>query len=301
MKAFLLENYDIHVIGEIKLSSHVYKMKCQEGIFVAKITSQKSLQTMYEYIETLSLHHFVKIIRNQNQQYLTPYQHQYVYLMPFMDSGSSFLKELKIKFYFETLAYLHSHSCYDMKVNQQYYEILKNDILKIIHERLSYYEQMMRNYENEIYRSPSQWLLVMNYYRIYHALCCAQQYLSQYMDIVNGHHSIRVCLTYKNFDYQHIYLKEKCLLSLDYMCIDLPIYDIFDMYQRIPDILFDLDCFSQCYIKKFELREDEKLLLCCLMNIVPIIQLEHDEIDNIIKISRLLYYLDSIQNFISQL
>ena len=83
--------------------------------------------------------------------------------------------------------------------------------------------------------------------------------------------------------------------------MDLPIYDIFDMYQKIPDILFDLDCLSQSYLKKFELREEEKLLLCCLMNIVPIIQLEHDEIDNIIKLSRLLYYLDSIHDFITQL
>ena len=39
-----------------------------------------------------------------------------------------------------------------------------------------------------------------------------------------------------------------------------PIYDIFDMYQKIPDILFDLDCLSQSYLKKFELREEEKLI-----------------------------------------
>lgn len=301
MKYVILKNYDLHVIGEIKLSSHVFKLKCHEGYFVVKITSQKSLQNMYDLVETLNLSCFVHIIPNLHHEYLTVYQHQYLYLMPFIESGSQHLKEMKIQFYFETLAYLHEHSFYDMKVNLQYFHTLEKDVLKVINERFQYYEKMIESYENEVYRSPSQWMLVMNYYRIYDALALAKQYLSQYMNCIQECHSIRICLTYKNFDYQHISLKHKCLISLDYMEMDLPIYDIFDMYQKIPDILFDLDCLSQSYLKKFELRKEEKLLLCCLMNIVPIIQFEHDEIDNIIKLSRLLYYLDSVHHFITQL
>lgn len=301
MKDVILKNYDFHVIGEIKLSSHVFKLKCHEGYFVVKITSQKSLQNMYDLVETLNLSCFVHIIPNLHHEYLTVYQHQYLYLMPFIESGSQHLKEMKIQFYFETLAYLHEHSFYDMKVNLQYFHTLEKDVLKVINERFQYYEKMIESYENEVYRSPSQWMLVMNYYRIYDALALAKQYLSQYMNCIQECHSIRICLTYKNFDYQHISLKHKCLISLDYMEMDLPIYDIFDMYQKIPDILFDLDCLSQSYLKKFELRKEEKLLLCCLMNIVPIIQFEHDEIDNIIKLSRLLYYLDSVHHFITQL
>ena len=301
MKDVILKNYDFHVIGEIKLSSHVFKLKCHEGYFVVKITSQKSLQNMYDLVETLNLSCFVHIIPNLHHEYLTIYQHQYLYLMPFIESGSQHLKEMKIQFYFETLAYLHEHSFYDMKVNQQYFHTLEKDVLKVINERFQYYEKMIESYENEVYRSPSQWMLVMNYYRIYDALALAKQYLSQYMNCIQECHSIRICLTYKNFDYQHISLKHKCLISLDYMEMDLPIYDIFDMYQKIPDILFDLDCLSQSYLKKFELRKEEKLLLCCLMNIVPIIQFEHDEIDNSINLSRLLYYLDSVHHFITQL
>ena len=301
MKDVILKNYDLHVIGEIKLSSHVFKLKCHEGYFVVKITSQKSLQNMYDLVETLNLSCFVHIIPNLHHEYLTIYQHQYLYLMPFIESGSQHLKEMKIQFYFETLAYLHEHSFYDMKVNQQYFHTLEKDVLKVINERFQYYEKMIESYENEVYRSPSQWMLVMNYYRIYDALALAKQYLSQYMNCIQECHSIRICLTYKNFDYQHISLKHKCLISLDYLEMDLPIYDIFDMYQKIPDILFDLDCLSQSYLKKFELRKEEKLLLCCLMNIVPIIQFGHDEIDNIIKLSRLLYYLDSVHHFITQL
>lgn len=301
MKDVILKNYGFHVIGKIKLSSHVFKLKCQEGCYVAKITAQKSLQNMYDSIETLNLSCFVHIIANIHHEYLTLYNQQYLYLMPFIENSSTHLKEMKIQFYFETLAYLHGHSFYDMKVNQQYFHTLEKDISKVIQDRIYYYEKMMEKYENEIYRSPSQWLLVMNYYRINEALSSASQYLLQYMNCTKECRTVRICMTYKNFDYQHISLKSRCLISLDYLEMDLPIYDIFDMYQKIPDILFDLDCLSQSYLKKFELKEEEKLLLCCLMNIVPVIQMEHNEIDNIIKLSRLLYYLDSIRNFITQL
>lgn len=301
MKKVLKEYYEIDVVGIIKLSPQVYKIKSHQSIFVAKIVNNKNIEKVNEYIEVLHLKCFVKPCLNKFNEIITPFQQQYLYLMPYVDNSQGVLKEMKIKFYFETLAYIHLNSFYYTKINQDYFERLKNDILSIIQERELYYEQMIKNYENIVYRSPSQWMLVMNYYRIYDSLCQSRQYLSQYLNITKDYKQIRVCLNYKHFDYNHISLKQECFLSIDNVCIDLPIYDLFDMYQRIPDILFDLDCFSQYYFKKVKLNDDEKTLLCCLMNIVPVIYYGQDEIENIIKLSRLLYYLDSIHAFITQI
>lgn len=301
MKEIVYEYYSLYVVGLIKINERVYKLKTDQGDYVLKLTTTRDIENIYEYIETLHVNCFIRILLNKNNEYITSYQNQYFYIMPFVDNSQETFKEMKIKFYFETLAYLHSHSFYYTKVNHQYFETLNHDILKILDEREQYYGQMIQNFEQISLRSPSQWMLVMNYYRIYESLCNARQYLSQYLDKTKDHHQIRVCLNYKHFDYNHISLKQKVLLSIDNVCIDLPIYDLFDIYQRIPDILFDLDCFSEYYLKKIALKEDEKLLLCCLMNVVPIVSYEGDEIENIIKLSRLLYYLDSINYFISQL
>ena len=301
MNALILEYYSVHVIGLIKLTTCVYKVKTKDGYLIAKVVENKNIEKIYDYIETLHLKCFVSIFLNKNNELLSPCEDSYFYLMPFIDNSFGMLKEMKIKFYFETLAYLHYNSFYYTKVNQEYFDTLQNDIMAIINERTLYYQQMIQNFENIVLRSPSQWMLVMNYYRIYESLCAARQYLSQYLEHTKNYHQIRVCLNYKHFDYDHISLKAKLFLSIDNVCIDLPIYDLFDIYQRIPDILFDLDCFSEYYFKKIEFKEDEKLLLCCLMNIVPIIDYGDDEIENIIKLSRLLYYLDSIHNFIAQL
>lgn len=301
MKQILFDYYGINIVGIIKMSSCVYKVKTEDCLYVVKVIETKNIEKIYEYIEVLHLKCFVEICMNKNNEKVTPYHNKYLYLMPYIDNSQGILKEIKVKFYFETLAYLHLNSFYYTKINQDYFDTLHQDILDIIHEREIYYEQMIQNYESIVYRSPSQWMLMMNYYRIYDSLCHARQYLSQYIEQTKSFHQIRVCLTYKHFDYNHISLKERLLLSLDNMSIDLPIYDLFDMYQRIPDILFDLDCFSQYYFQKVDLKDEEKLLLCCLMSIVPVIYYSDDEIENIIKLSRLLYYLDSIHSFIQQI
>lgn len=301
MNSIIEEFYKIHVIGIIKLTKSVYKIKTNENYYVCKCVEDKKIESVYVMIEAMHIDCFVNIIYNKYHQLLTPYLHYFIYIMPYVDDVYSGLLELKIKFYFETLSYLHNKSFYSIKINQTYFETLQKDINKIICERIEYYDQMMSNFEKIAMRSPSQWMFVMNYYRIYYALCHAKNYLAQYLEETKNYSCIRVCLTYQNFSYEHMCLKNKLLLSIDKMKIDLPIYDLFNVYQKIPDILFDLDCFSECYLVNVELKKDEKLLLSCLLNIVPIIQFNMDEIDNIIKLSRLMYYLDSIHSFIEQL
>ena len=120
MNELILQYYKIQVVGLIKLTQNVYKLKTNDGYYVAKCVEDKHIETIYEYIETLHIHCFVQILLNKNNELLTPYQNNYLYLMPYVDNNQGLLKEMKIKYYFETLAYLHYNSFYFTKVNQQY-------------------------------------------------------------------------------------------------------------------------------------------------------------------------------------
>ena len=301
MKELIEEQYGLKIKGIIKMSSCVYKIKCDDHQYILKIVDDLKLKQVLEYIDALAIECFVDVYYNKNKEILTKYENKYLFLMPCMDLKQSSLKEYKLKFYFEILAYLHTKSIYYMKVNHDYFDTLQKDIIAIIDERKIYYEKIIENCEKIIFRSPSQWMMLLNYYRIYESLNKAIYYLKEYMKEIQNNTQIRVSLVYKNFHYDHIALKQRKLLSINRMQIDMPIYDLFDMYQKIPDILFDLDCFSIHYFSKVELNKEEKLLLCALMHIVPVVRFENDEIENIIKLSRLLYYLDSISGFIQQM
>lgn len=290
------ELYGLNIIGFIKVTQKVYKIKDQNQFYYLKICNDIHLEEVIDYISSIHLECFVDVIKNKYDNYITKYNDHYFYLMKELIHSTSHLKELKIKHYFEMLAYIHTHSCYNLKVNQEYFKQVYNDTLKIINERIYYYDDLMSKYEVLKYKSPSQWLFVLNYQRIIKSLKEAVFYLKKYMICVENKNSIRVSLIYKHFHYEHIFLKNKKLISLDRMKIDLPIYDIYDIYQRLPDILFDLDCFSDSYLKIMNLNDDEVLLLSTLLKIIPVIYLENDEINNIIKLSRLLYYIDSIDS-----
>lgn len=301
MKRIIEDYYSIHILGYIKISNKTYKIKTSECFYYLKFTDDYDFEEIIDYIESIHLKCFVNIIKNKNNHVLTAYNDQFFYLMEELNNSKCLFKEAKIKSYFQLLSYIHSHSCYNIKVNQEYFKQIYNDIIVVISERLQYYNNVMNECEQSKYRSPSQWLFLLNYYRIHDSLKEAEYYLKLYMNKVKDCQINRVCLIYKHFHYDHIFLKHQKLISLDQMQINMPIYDIYDIYKKLPDILFDLDCFSEYYLKNMKLDNKEILLLCTLLKIVPIIYLENDEVNNIIKISRLLYYLDSINSLCKHL
>ncbi|WP_041138648.1 hypothetical protein [Beduini massiliensis] len=298
----LIKNeYNLDIIGMIKVNENVYKLKVADGFLALKFTESYSFAHNYYYIKTLRINCFVPVILNLQQSPLTRYQNQYFYLMPWYESDLVPMRELKLKFYFETLAWLHNHTFYNVKVSKQYYEKLCKDIYGIIQERANYYYQLLVYCEQSFDRSPWQWMLLMNYYRIENSLNCAYKYLEQFQSMVCSKEYVRVSLVYMNFKYQHIYLNYQKLISIDHMKIDMPIYDIFNMYQQTTDTLFDLDSLFQFYLNKVVLYNDERVLLAALLSITPIVELKGKNIDNVIQLSRLVYYMDSVCRLSSQL
>ncbi len=290
--------YDIEIIGIIKVTDCVYKIKSKDSYYMIKQISICD-HDLIETLDTFELLCFVPIIKNKSGTLLTYYNNSYYYMMPYVDFENNHFREHKIKFYFETLSYIHSKTICYKKVNKKHFKSIYTELSKVIKDRQTYYFNLMLKYECNDIKSPFQWFYVLNYYRINNALLEAINYLNQYMELVKDSTHIRVCINYHNFNYQHICLKNKLLISIDHIKFDMPIFDLYDIYQKIPDFMFDLDCFKDEYFKQMNYLEEENILLYCLMNIVPIVIFNYDEVDNIIKLSRLIYYLDSICDFIN--
>ncbi|MFV0393936.1 MAG: hypothetical protein ACK5LC_06025 [Coprobacillaceae bacterium] len=301
MKQTILDSYGINAIGFIKVSKNVYKVKTSEGFYALKMVESQSVEVSYEHIRTLHLQCFVIIIKNNNRTILTRFENCYFYLMPWLENDQVVMKEIKLKYYFESLAYIHNQSFFNYNVSHSYFDQQVEDIMRIIDEREQYYLSIMTNYEAMQQKTPSGWIFVLNYYRMMEGLQKARLYLEKYVEYTKDKDTIRLSLVYNNFNYQHVLMGERKLIAIDKVDIDICIYDIYNMYQKVPELLFDLDGISMYYLSKVKLLPEEKLLLSCLLCIVPYIEIEKDEIRNIVKISRLLYYLDSIYTLIEQL
>lgn len=286
--------YSLKVIGLIKVSKKVYKVKCQEGFFCLKFIENNNLRAIFDHIESLHLQCFLLALKNKQHQPITIYENKMFYLSKWLSYDNVVVKELKLKFYYECLAYLHTNTFFNYRVSKQFFKQQITDLRAIIDERKGYYDELMSNYELMQYRSPTGWMFVLNYHKIENCLNCAMKLVDEYQNYVCNLDIIRLCLIYNNFNYEHIMMKEGKLISLDHIKINLCIYDIYNMYQKIPELIFDFDVILDSYFCKLKLLKEEKLLLKCLLHVVPLIKIEHDEINNIIMMSRLLYYLDSI-------
>lgn len=297
MKQVIFEQYGIEVIGFIKVSSKVFKLKIEDGFLCLKFTENINFEMTFEHIKTLGVDCFVDIIKNNQHRILSRFNDAYFFIMPWIDHDLAIVKELKLQCFFETLAYVHSHTFFQYNVSKDYYSRQINDLRNIIQERQCYYFEMMKSYESMQYRSPAGWIFVLNYCRIVQSFEQALCYLEQYEQLVQCLDTVRVSLVYNNFNYNHVVMNQKTLISIDKTSIDLCIYDIFRMYQQGCDLLYDLDTVSKIYLDHVKLLPQEKVLLSCLLCIVPYVEIDKDEVKNVIKMSRLLYYLDSIVCF----
>lgn len=295
------ECYDFQVIGFIYLSKNVYKVKTKNKFYCLKIVEDKKLEIAYNHILTLKLQHFVHLLLNKQNHYFTNYEDKYFYIMEYLSPDKDIKKEIKLKAYYQYLSYLHNHSFFFQHIQDDFIKQQKQDLFSIIQERKSSYENLMKQFEVMKFRSPSGWMLVLNYYRLMEHFHQAYHYLNDYCEVMKDQSEIRLSLTYNHFCYEHIYVYEDKLISIDNMQINFCIYDIYDMFQAVEPFYDDFDSLFGHYLKKVQLLKEEKILLCCLLSIIPVIHFSQDEEHNILEMSKILCYLDCVNRIIKKL
>lgn len=285
--------YDLEVIGLIQLSPKVYKVKTKQGFYCVKIIQEKKLENAYQHIQTLHLHHFISIIKNKEDHYFTPYQDKFIYLMPYLVYKNAIQKEIKIKMYYQIIAYLHKKSFFIQSEDISFFERQKENLLSLIQIRKDEFERMMKEFEFKKYKAPSGWMLVLNYYRIIEFLNQSRYYLSRYFESVKEKKEIRLSLIYHHFDLNHIFVDQQKLISIDQMKINYCIYDLVELFQNQKD-LYECVALFDGYLEEIGLYQEEKLLLLCLLSIVPHVSLNEDENNNIQEMAKLICYMDGI-------
>lgn len=295
------DHYHIQVIGLIRLSARVYKLKTNEKFYCLKFVSDQKLESAYNHILTLKLHHFVRLILNGENQYFTPYEDGYFYLMEYLTADKEIQKEIKLKTYYHFLSYLHQQSFFFQHIDDDFALMQQHDLFSLIQERKNCFEQYMKQFEVMRFRSPSGWMLVLNYCRITQSLQQAYHYIHEYCQLLKQKNEIRLSLTYRHFSYDHIFVYENKLVAIDQMRIDFCIYDIYDMFQSQHTFFDHFDSLLDCYLENVCLQDEEKLLLSALLCIVPEIHFNGHEEHNIHEMSRVLNYLEGIDRVISKL
>lgn len=180
-----------------------------------------------------------------------------------------------------------------------YYKDISKDEVKEIYEKLSYkisdtymyYEDIISMIEGNIYMSPSYYMLARNISSFFNVLDFCKKTLDSWYELMKNKTKKREVLLHNNLDLSHVITnKESKLISFDKARRDIPIYDFIYLYKKCYD-KYDFTSLYKEYLTKFQLLEEEKILMYIILFIPKKVSLNDSEIKNVIEVSKLCNYL----------
>ena len=209
---------------------------------------------------------------------------------PYFEDEEELAKDIRLNFYIKTIASLHDSSSYPLKVNDGFFEesisFLDLQVSKAKQEILTRIERV----EKENYHSPSDWYFLMNYPILYNSLKEADKYITLLEDEWNESKNIHLSLTYQNFAYDHILIKNRKIISLEKMSLAPSIYDLVFLFYKSIDLKIDLSYLIDQYLEIHKLESYEQNWLLAFL-FIPQLERKDNELDDITSLYRTLTLL----------
>ena len=182
MKEIIKTLYNIEVLTFIKISDKVYKIKTMNSDYALKYIEQNNIDFIIEKLELLNVSFFVYPLKNINNQYVSSFDEFNFIVFPWIEGDNALLKDLKLEFFLDSLAELHNRSFYTVRVNNSFFDETYDFIANKIDKTTEYIESYMSQIERLDYKSPSQWLFLLNYPVYVEALSKANKSLEEFKE-----------------------------------------------------------------------------------------------------------------------
>lgn len=197
------------------------------------------------------------------------------------------------------LTLLHNKTSFYREIDQDEYKEIYEKIINQLEYLYYYYTNLITFIEQNVYMSPSEYLLARNISKIYMALYFCQKEINEWYELVKEKTKKRLVTIHNNLDIDHLIHSEQVhLLSWDQARIESPIYDFYSFYKRNA-LEFDFSELFRLYESKYPLLEEERKLLFVLLSIPDKIELNSDEYENCCQVRQKIDYLYKTETLIT--
>ena len=197
-----------------------------------------------------------------------------------------------MKFFIEEIIKLHNKSLYNININKGHFEDIFLDLEKSIIEEEKDLEYYLEKIEKKEYKSPSEWLFLLNNNRFKYALDKSKGYLKNFKECVKDLTEFRLCLNYLNFSFNNIIIKYKKIIGIEKIKKGSLINDLFDIFNKSFSNSIDITIYFKYYFNEIKLLEYEKYWLLILIFIPQIEYRNIDEISKIVEITKIIYKIN---------
>lgn len=189
------------------------------------------------------------------------------------------------------LSMLHNKTTFYKDSDDDDYKAIYEDTITDIEYIYNYYTDIITTIEKNIYMSPSDYLIAVNISKIFESITFSRKQIDGWYELVKEKHKKRVVTLHNNLDLDHLITNDDLyLLSWDKARQDMPFYDLLDFYNRYA-LEFDFDELFRVYESKYQLLEEERLLLFILMSIPKKLEYKSSEIERCREARKMLDYI----------
>ena len=272
--------------NKITLAGKSTIVDTESGKYVIK-EKNKDIKSLFNYLDSRSFNNHPKIIDEYDNNYVYEYINDVE--SPINQKASDMANLLS------NLHYKTSH----------YIPIVKDDIKKIYENIISniiyfenFYNRIYNIAENEEYMRPSYYLLIRNQSKINALIKFLKENTEKWYKESIDKDKTRVVYCHNNLSLDHFkYGTKNYFISWDNYKIDSPVLDLINLYHN-DFTKYDYSNFLSTYLKGSDLLPIEKRLLFIVISLPKVTYLTDDEMNNTIKIGKLIDYINSTEKLI---
>lgn len=296
MKELIESKYNLRINAIIKLTNRTYKLMTEDGPYLLKYHEDQSLESIFTRLSMLNNDVFLLPIRSYNGNFLENFENLTFAIYPFLKDEVMLNKDIRLHFYVKAIANLHLWSHYSLKVSDGFFNESLDYLERQCDEVESTIKTRMERVEKEEYHSPSDWYFIMNYDHFKKALDETRRRIDNLEEAWKNEKNINLSLTYQNFDYSHILVKQNKIVSLDKMALAPAIYDLRQLFNEAYISRIDIASLIKEYIDINPLQRYEKEWLLAFL-FIPMISYDKDYLKDISNQFKVLAHLQNVEAF----
>ena len=241
------------------------------GKVVIKKNSNKDY--IYDYLNTRSFNYYPEIL-DEGQFVITRYI-----------EDIDIPKEQKIIDLINLVSILHSKTTHYRETSEDEYKKIYEDLSNNYEYLYEYYLELITFIEEKVFMSPSEYLLARNISFIFASIEKGKDYIEKWYEKVEGLNKVRVSIVHNNLNLSHyIRNSREYLISWDKSKIDIPIFDLYNLYNS-HYLDFEFYDLLKIYEQNYPLKDYELGLLFILINMPSKIEFNDTEFNMCKKIS----------------
>lgn len=266
----LLKKNDIRA-SSYRKNGNVIISDTNKGKIVIKKNNYKDY--IYNYLDTRNFNYYPDIIENEK------------YIISRYIEDVEIPSEQKIIDLVDLVSLLHSKTTHYREISEDEYKKIYEDLSNNYEYLYEYYLDIISLIDEKVFMSPSEYLLARNISFIFKSIEIGKEYVENWLERINGLNKMRVTIVHNNLDLSHYIRSDKpYLLSWDKSKIDIPIFDLYNLYNHH---FMDFDFFEllKRYESVYPLKNYELELFFILITMPSKIEFNNNEYDMCVKIS----------------